>query len=209
MSLSRIEKFHGYCPTQDKFEIVEQTFIDLTTHDSEIRRATPGLMTCPYIYFRNGNCNIFNNCPVLKGEWGSMSPEVFVAMQYETPEGRSRDILEKVIMPVCAGLGLKAFIVSDKEHNELIYDVIIKSIMKSRFIIADLTYNNNGAYYEAGYAKGLGKKVIHTCSKEWHKNNKIHFNLTGFNTILYEDDDDFKIKLKNRIVKTCLDHENI
>ena len=39
-------------------------------------------------------------------------------------------------------------------------------------MIMDITQPNFGAYYEAGYALGLGKEVIITCSEEvWNKND--------------------------------------
>jgi hypothetical protein len=47
------------------------------------------------------------------------------------------------------------------------------SIRASRFMIADLTYENLGVYWEAGYAEGLGKKVILTCREDYF--NKVHF----------------------------------
>jgi len=31
--------------------------------------------------------------------------------------------------------------------------------------IVDLTHGNQGAYWEAGYAEGLGKPVIYTCDE--------------------------------------------
>lgn len=203
MPNNRIEHFQGYCPTQDKWENVEQTYLNVTTLGSEHYEYIAGLMTCPYISFRNGICPISRECPVVKGEWTSDNPNVFVALQFNTPDGSPRNIVETVIKPVCAEMGLNAFVVSEIEHNDGIYDVILKSISKSRFIITDLTYNNNGAYYEAGYAKGQGKKVIHACSREWFKTSGVHFDVTGLNLIIYDGDEDLSEKLRKRIRETC------
>lgn len=200
----RTEYFQGYCPTQDKWEKVEQTFLDVTTQDSEHYEYMPGLMTCPYISFRNGTCNLSKECPLIKGEWTAGNPSVFVALQFNTPDEKPRDIVDAVIKPVCNEFGLVAFTVSDIEHNECIYDVILKSISKSSFIIADLTYHNCGAYYEAGYAKGQGKKVIHACSREWFSTHKVHFDVSGLNLIIYNDAEEFKEKLRIRIRETCI-----
>ncbi len=201
---NRVESFQGYCPTQDKWEKVEQTYIDCTTLASTYPQFIEGMMLCPYISFKNGQCSYYSNCPVkYKGSWSKDSPDVFVAMQFCTPEGISRDIVEIVIKPVCRELGLNAFVVSEVEHNESIYDIILQSISKSRFVIADLTYNNNGAYYESGYAKGQGKPVIHCCSKEWFSTHKVHFDIAGLNLIIYDSDDDLIHKLKKRISETC------
>jgi hypothetical protein len=43
-------------------------------------------------------------------------------------------------------------------------DAIIEDeIRRCRFLIADLSDNNAGAYWEAGFAEGLGKPVIYVC----------------------------------------------
>lgn len=201
--MKRIEMFQGYCPTQDKWEYVEQTYLDVTSLDSKYQKYIKGLMTCPFISFRKGTCELSEDCPVIKGEWTSDNPNVFVALQFDSPNGNKRRIVDTVVKPVCAEFKMNAFVVSDIEHNESIYDVIIKSISKSRFVIADLTYNNNGAYYEAGYAKGQGKKVIHTCERNWFDSSGVHFDVKGLSLLIYDNDEDFSEKLRKRIRETC------
>ena len=36
-------------------------------------------------------------------------------------------------------------------------------IRASRFVICDLTHGNRGAYWEAGFAEGIGRPVIFVC----------------------------------------------
>ena len=36
-------------------------------------------------------------------------------------------------------------------------------IRTSRFVVCDVSHGNRGAYWEAGFAEGLGKPVIYTC----------------------------------------------
>jgi hypothetical protein len=49
-------------------------------------------------------------------------------------------------------------------------DQLRVALRVSRFIIADLTHGNPGAYWESGYVEGLGRPVIYTCrKKEWDK----------------------------------------
>jgi len=36
-------------------------------------------------------------------------------------------------------------------------------IRSAKFLVADLTDENRGAYWEAGFGEGLGKKVYYTC----------------------------------------------
>ena len=51
----------------------------------------------------------------------------------------------------------------DVPQAGLIDDRLRVEIQSSAFVIADLTHDNLGAYWEAGYAEGIGKPVIYTC----------------------------------------------
>lgn len=46
-------------------------------------------------------------------------------------------------------------------HNENIYDKMFEKIQSCKFLVADFTYQNESVYYEAGYAKSIGKTVIY------------------------------------------------
>ena len=48
----------------------------------------------------------------------------------------------------------------------IIDNIMRVQIMDAKFVIVDLTHDNNGAYWEAGYAEGLGKPVIYVCEKK-------------------------------------------
>ena len=62
-------------------------------------------------------------------------------------------------------------------------------IRNSRFLLADITYNNLGAYWEAGYAEGLGKPVIYLCERKKFDETKTHFDTNHHTTIIYDKDD--------------------
>lgn len=81
-----------------------------------------------------------------------------------------------------------------------INDGIIAGIKKSSFIIADFTQNKSGVYFEAGYALGRGLKVIYTCKNEDEETSKLHFDTNHYQHILWDDIDDLKNKLINKIV---------
>jgi len=52
----------------------------------------------------------------------------------------------------------------DDEPQPGIIDIRMRlQIQRARFLIVELTHANLGAYWEAGYAEGLGKPVIYTC----------------------------------------------
>ena len=95
---------------------------------------------------------------------------------------------------------------NQEEHNDGVMDKVIAMMVDSRFVIAELTHQKNGVYYEAGYAKGLGLPVIHIVSKE--DKDKCHFDITHLNLIIWKDFKDLEEKLRNRIKGTLGEYKN-
>ncbi len=108
--------------------------------------------------------------------------------------------------------------IDNKEHTNDINDEIISEIRRSRFMVCDLTGYRGGVYWEAGFAYGLGLKVIYTCREDWLKTQEldlydkegkkaeikqegIHFDLEHRSRIPWNEDDldGFKQKLTNKI----------
>lgn len=81
---------------------------------------------------------------------------------------------------------------------------IFYEIKNSKFVVVDVTEQNYGAYYEAGYAQALGKEVIVCCRKEIFDNpdTKPHFDIAQKSMILWVTEDDLKTRLINRIKAT-------
>ena len=128
-------------------------------------------------------------------EDGEKSNNCFIAMSF------SDDVKEirKVIKNVLEETGYQPILV-DEIHYEsdiTINDAIIKNIRKSKFLIADFTNQKHGVYFEAGFALGLKRPVIYTCSEKDFKNS--HFDTNHYPHIVYSDLNDLNIKLKNKI----------
>ena len=72
-----------------------------------------------------------------------------------------------------------------------------RMIQGALFVIADLTHENRGAYWEAGYAEGLGKTVVYTCEEKKFKKRKTHFNTEHCLTVFWSADkmDEFASEL--------------
>jgi len=68
-------------------------------------------------------------------------------------------------------------------------DRIRVQIRNAKFLIADLTDRNPGAYWESGYAEGLGKKVIYTCEETYFRNQGTHFDTRQSFTVLWKSTD--------------------
>ena len=107
---------------------------------------------------------------------------------------------EKSIKSAIIKAGYIPIIIKDKEHNHSIPEEISYEIKHSAFVVADMTLQNNGAYYEAGLAKGLGKDVIFTCAKKDFDN--LHFDTKQINTIPWDDLSKFEDDLYKRIKYT-------
>ncbi len=120
--------------------------------------------------------------------------KVLVAMQFGDETIPLREAIRKGIEEA----GYLADFIDEAEHNEFITPELLKHIRDSRFVVVDLTHQNNGAYFEEGYAMGLGKQVIQLCKKA----TKLHFDIAQKNTIIWEVEDDIPERLTNRIKAT-------
>lgn len=59
-------------------------------------------------------------------------------------------------------------------------------ILTARFVIVDLTHGNQGAYWEAGFAEGVGKPVIYTCEKSVFDSSGTHFDTNHYHTVSWD-----------------------
>ncbi len=124
----------------------------------------------------------------------SYGRNALVAMKF----GDDTLALREAIRQGIADAGYHAIFIDEVQHNDFITPEILKHIKNSRFVVVDLTHQNNGAYFEEGYAMGLGKTVIQLCQK----NTKLHFDIAQKNTIMWEQESDIPQMLKNRIQAT-------
>ena len=98
-------------------------------------------------------------------------------------------------------------------HNKQIVPEMFRMIRACRFLILEISDPNYGAYYEAGYALGLGKEVIICCSKEafyrqyetdeekkYQKYLRPHFDIAQKQILIWEDYEDLREKLAKWIV---------
>lgn len=114
------------------------------------------------------------------------------------------------------------FRIDHTPHTNRIDVEIVERIKRSSLIIADVTGDRGGVYYEAGLAQGIGIPVIWTCATwtamlpakgsiypemdtapecievSWKK--RIHFDTRQFHTLFWEDAADLRKQLNDRIV---------
>lgn len=124
----------------------------------------------------------------------SNSKNVLVAMKFGEDTSSLREAIRKGITDA----NYNAIFIDEVEHNDFITPELLKHIRDSKFVVVDLTHQNNGAYFEEGYAMGLGKPVIQLCKKDVN----LHFDIAQKNTIIWGCEDDIPERLNNRIIAT-------
>jgi len=131
----------------------------------------------------------------------SKRSQIFVAMMFSE---ETVSTYEEVYKPVIQSLNFTAMRIDEKQFNGSIIGEITAEITDSIALIADLTGNRGGVYYEAGIARGLQLcnhpiKLILTCRRDFFDNERVHFDVSGDNIVLYENNDDLKNKLSMRL----------
>lgn len=110
------------------------------------------------------------------------SRQAFMAMPFNNEE--LDPIFFDYWVPAVEKAGFKLVRLDSRQKAGLIDDRLRVEIRRSRFLIAELTSLNQGAYWEAGFATGLGRPVIYTCRKD--EFDKTHFDTKHHLTIIWE-----------------------
>jgi hypothetical protein len=108
----------------------------------------------------------------------------FVAMNFHED---FNVLFDEVLRPGITDAGYEAHRVDKKESNEKIDDEIIAGIRACRFMVADASRHRPNVYYEAGYAKGLGRDVIWMV--EQCDEDDVHFDTRQYPFIPWKRDD--------------------
>ncbi len=123
--------------------------------------------------------------------------QAFVAMSFEET---LLPVYKDAIEPAIKSTGYNSYRVDVEPHLERIDAKIIAEIKNSRFLVADVTKQKAGVYYEAGFAHGLGIPVIWCVRKD--ELESVHFDTRQYNHILWETKDELKEKLVDFILAT-------
>ena len=113
----------------------------------------------------------------------------FIAMQFGDPE--LDPFVKDVVKPaVKEGIGYDLVDMNDVGRAGVIDNIMRTQIRDAAFVIVDLTHDNSGSYWEAGYAEGLGKPVLYICKKAKFDEDGTHFDTNHCTTIFWSRDDD-------------------
>lgn len=122
--------------------------------------------------------------------------QAFIAMKFSTETEHIATAFKIAISQA----GYVPYKMDEIEHNNQIVPEMFFEISRSKLLVIDVTIPNLGAYYEAGYAQALGKEVIVCCEKS--KADKVHFDISQKNMIMWDDCDELVKKLTRRIEAT-------
>jgi len=137
----------------------------------------------------------------------ALKDPVFVAMWFGVQENKKegdqteeemRRLYDDGISPAVEDAGYRVTRIDLVEHNEWIMDQVLAGIRAAPFVVADFTGHRNGVYFEAGFARGLGKTVIHTCEME--DLERAHFDTRQLNHVLWTTPEELRERLYHRII---------
>ena len=112
----------------------------------------------------------------------------FLAMKFG--EADLEALVKEVVKPAIQKMGYDLVDLRDVARAGVIDNIMRAQIRDAAFVIVDLTHDNSGAYWEAGYAEGLGKPVIYMCEKTKFKNASTHFDTNHSTTVPWSRDND-------------------
>ena len=130
-------------------------------------------------------------------EWGqayTAARQGFVAMWFD-------DSLQPAWIngfdPGIRAAGFRPLRLDNEDYVGGIADEVMAQIRRSRFVVADYTGQRNSVYFEAGFALGLGLRVIPTCRADEVPN--LHFDIKHLNTLPWSTPAELAEGLNRRI----------
>jgi hypothetical protein len=98
-------------------------------------------------------------------------------------------VLETLLEHALAPSQLKVVRADKITQPGMISKQIIEYILRSKLVIADMSFHNPNAFYELAIRHMLGKPIVHIIRKK----DKIPFDLGNFRTIIIDDEDKYTL----------------
>ena len=117
-------------------------------------------------------------------------------------------LLNDHVKPKLCDIGHPLIDLRDVSRAGVIDNILRAQIQDAAFVLADLTHDNAGAYWEAGYAEGLGKPVIYICEKSKFDDRQTHFDTNHCTTVMWSPDEpDNFVNLLAATIRRSLDYQ--
>jgi hypothetical protein len=170
-------------------ELVESGKINAVVHR---RSAGPALLADVSLTLRGWEIYEQERRGQFAGSYG------FVALKFG--DSILDPLLRDHIKPAIKEIGFDLVDLRDVSRAGVIDNLLRIQLRDAAFVLVDLTHENAGAYWEAGYAEGLGKPVLYLCEKIKFDEKKTHFDTNHCTTILW-DTEDIR-NFKNELIAT-------
>jgi hypothetical protein len=95
------------------------------------------------------------------------------------------DFVNNHVKPATKEVGYDLIDMRDVAEAGIIDNLMRSRIRDAAFLIADLTHDSPGAYWEAGYAEGMGKPVLYICERSKWEEFRTHFDTNHSTTVLW------------------------
>jgi hypothetical protein len=115
------------------------------------------------------------------------SRKAFMAMPFGDAE--LNNVFRSCFIPAVDRAGFHLVRLHHNPPAGSIDDHLRVEIRTARFLVADLTTGNQGAYWEAGFAEGLGRPVIYTCKRSVWDQQRTHFDTNHLHTVVWDPTD--------------------
>lgn len=125
---------------------------------------------------------------------GGIPGRCFVAMSFDPSLDGAWQL---GIKPAILDCGFTPVCMKEIATNEGITDRILSEIRLAQFVVADFTGQRGGVYFEAGFARGLGRDVIWTCRND--ELDLLHFDTKHLGHVVSEEVKDLRAKLAESI----------
>jgi hypothetical protein len=148
-----------------------------------------------------------NYTPTIKG-WQRLEPMLhaggepdrcFVAMWFAD---ELDPVYETGFAKAIEQCGFRCYRVKEDPTNKAVIDTILAEIRRAHFVVADFTGNRQSVYYEAGFARGIGREVIGCCREG--ETRGLAFDTRHLGHVVWKDSADLQEKLMNSIQANIL-----
>lgn len=101
------------------------------------------------------------------------------------------------IKPAIIDCGFTPICMKEIQETEGITDRILAEIRLAEFVVADFTLQRHGVYFEAGFAKALGRTVVKSCREDDLEN--LHFDTKHYGHVVWTTPEDLRAGLAQSI----------
>lgn len=114
-----------------------------------------------------------------------------------TPLNDEEVPVTNVVHAACDEAGLRAIRGDESKISGSILPVVIKEIVRSRFVIANINGRNPNVFYEMGIAQALGKDILMFCRRE--DVSEVPFDLAQQHIIFYRNQKELRTRMRKAI----------